>query len=64
MQDDTSSVRVSILQEFDPILLSGDYNYMTTLRTISPDCSVDDGASICGSVYDEYDPYDIYTGQF
>ncbi|XP_044261895.1 phosphatidylinositol 4-phosphate 3-kinase C2 domain-containing subunit alpha [Tribolium madens] len=52
--EDTNSVRVSILQEFDPILSSGEY---PDLRTVSPDFA-DDGAS----VYDDYDPYDIYTG--
>ena len=57
--EDTSSVRVCILLEFDPILSSGEYS---SLRTISPECAIDDCASVCGSVYDEYDPYDIYTG--
>ncbi|XP_064214165.1 phosphatidylinositol 4-phosphate 3-kinase C2 domain-containing subunit alpha isoform X1 [Tribolium castaneum] len=56
--EDTNSVRVSILQEFDPILSSGDF---PVSRTVSPDFA-DDGASVCGSVYDDYDPYDIYTG--
>ncbi|XP_044761430.1 phosphatidylinositol 4-phosphate 3-kinase C2 domain-containing subunit alpha [Coccinella septempunctata] len=57
---DNNSVRVSILQEFDPILSSNDYS--NTFRTISPECP-DDSTSVCGSVYDEYDPYDfIYTG--
>jgi phosphatidylinositol-4-phosphate 3-kinase len=58
--DDSSSVRVSILQEFDPILSSGEYS--AALRTVSPECPIDDCASVCGSVYDDYDPYDIYTG--
>lgn len=73
--EDRSSVRVSILEEFDPILSSSD----SSLRTISPDCAgnlppmnemyvvknpvLDDSWSVCGSVYDEYDPYDfLYTG--
>lgn len=56
---DTNSVRVSILQEFDPILSSGDSS--APLRTVSPECP-DDSASVCGSIYDDYDPYDIYTG--
>ncbi|KAK9879212.1 hypothetical protein WA026_004058 [Henosepilachna vigintioctopunctata] len=57
---DTNNVRVSILQEFDPILSTTDPS--NSLGTISPECP-DDAASICGSVYEEYDPYDfIYTG--
>ncbi|KAJ8935975.1 hypothetical protein NQ314_012542 [Rhamnusium bicolor] len=60
--DDKDSVRVSILQEFDP--LSDSYYSSSSSRTISPDYSGgDDTLSICGSVYEEYDPYDfIYSG--
>lgn len=59
--DDRDSVRVSILQEFDPLSESV-YNSLSS-RAISPDCSVDDTMSVCNSVYEEYDPYDfIYSG--
>ncbi|XP_050296018.1 phosphatidylinositol 4-phosphate 3-kinase C2 domain-containing subunit alpha [Anthonomus grandis grandis] len=62
--DDKNSVRVSILQEFDPIL-SDSQSYYGSLygRTMSPDYSGDDTHSVCGSVYDEYYDYDfIYSG--
>ncbi|XP_074032269.1 phosphatidylinositol-4-phosphate 3-kinase catalytic subunit Pi3K68D [Leptinotarsa decemlineata] len=59
--DDRDSVRVSILQEFDP--LSESFYSSSIARAISPDCSVDDAMSVCNSVYEEYDPYDfIYSG--
>ncbi|KAJ8958339.1 hypothetical protein NQ318_017485 [Aromia moschata] len=59
--DDKNSVRVSILQEFDP--LSDSYYSSSSSRTISPDYSGDDALSVCESVYEEYDPYDfIYHG--
>ncbi|XP_028129846.1 phosphatidylinositol 4-phosphate 3-kinase C2 domain-containing subunit alpha isoform X1 [Diabrotica virgifera virgifera] len=61
--DDKDSVRVSILQEFDP--LSESFYSAVSARAISPDYSgsVDDTMSICNSVYEEYDPYDfIYSG--
>ncbi|KAG5888356.1 hypothetical protein JTB14_020756 [Gonioctena quinquepunctata] len=59
--DETDSVRVSILQEFDP--LSESFYSFSSSRAISPDCSVDDAMSVCNSVYEEYDPYDfIYSG--
>lgn len=91
--DDKSSVRVSILEAFDPLLIASESG---SNRTLSPDCSgnriaqyidlhsiflhlyfsllqhsfkycinflVEDATSVCGSVYDEYDPYDfIYSG--
>ncbi|KAK9759167.1 Phosphoinositide 3-kinase family, accessory domain (PIK domain) [Popillia japonica] len=58
--DDKNSVRVSILEAFDPLLTASDYG---SSRTMSPDCSVDESASMCESVYDEYDPFDyIYSG--
>ncbi|XP_060523562.1 phosphatidylinositol 4-phosphate 3-kinase C2 domain-containing subunit alpha isoform X2 [Cylas formicarius] len=57
--DDRNSVRVSILQEFDPIL-SDSQSYG---RTMSPVCTGDDSHSMCGSVYDEYYDFDfIYSG--
>ncbi|XP_019865562.1 phosphatidylinositol 4-phosphate 3-kinase C2 domain-containing subunit beta isoform X2 [Aethina tumida] len=48
----TGQVRVSILDEFDPLSSS------STHRATSPECQVDDGASVCDSVYGDYDPYD------
>ncbi|KAF5287684.1 hypothetical protein FQA39_LY15784 [Lamprigera yunnana] len=54
--EDKNSVRVSILEAFDPLLTS------SASGNISPECP-DDASSICDSVYDEYDPYDfIYSG--
>nr|CAI5868864.1 unnamed protein product [Callosobruchus analis] len=59
--DDKINVRVSILQEFDP--LSDTFSSSASSRAMSPDCSVDDSISVCNSVYEEYDPYDfIYSG--
>nr|CAH7729175.1 unnamed protein product [Callosobruchus chinensis] len=59
--DDKINVRVSILQEFDP--LSDTFSSCASSRAMSPDCSVDDSISVCNSVYEEYDPYDfIYSG--
>ncbi|CAG9823212.1 unnamed protein product [Phaedon cochleariae] len=59
--DIRDSVRVSILQEFDPLCES--FYGTASSRAISPDCSVDDAMSVCNSVYEEYDPYDfIYSG--
>lgn len=57
--DDKSSVRVSILEAFDPLLTPSDYG---SARTLSPECPGDDASSVCDSVYEEYDPYDfIYS---
>uniref|UniRef100_A0A1Y1L4Z2 Uncharacterized protein n=1 Tax=Photinus pyralis TaxID=7054 RepID=A0A1Y1L4Z2_PHOPY len=54
--DDKNSVRVSILEAFDPLLTSSESG------SLSPECP-DDAVSVCDSVYDEYDPYDfIYSG--
>ncbi|CAG9769508.1 unnamed protein product [Ceutorhynchus assimilis] len=62
--DDKNSVRVSILQEFDPILSDSQSFYGSYYgRTTSPDYCGDDTLSVSGSVYDEYYDYDfIYSG--
>ncbi|KAK4883151.1 hypothetical protein RN001_006470 [Aquatica leii] len=55
--EDKNSVRVSILEAFDPLLIS------SCSGKLSPECPGDDTSSICDSVYDEYDPYDfIHSG--
>ncbi|CAH0558611.1 unnamed protein product [Brassicogethes aeneus] len=58
LSSDKNNVRVSILEEFDPLLSSSSY------RTMSQDiCVVEDAASVSDSVYEEYDPYDyIHAG--
>ncbi|XP_071051233.1 phosphatidylinositol 4-phosphate 3-kinase C2 domain-containing subunit beta [Onthophagus taurus] len=57
--DDKNSVRVSILKDFDPLLSGSD----GPTRPMSPDSSSEEAASMCESVYDEYDPFDyIYSG--
>ncbi|KAL1487744.1 hypothetical protein ABEB36_015580 [Hypothenemus hampei] len=62
--DDKNSVRVSILQEFDPILSDSQSYYGSYYgRTTSPEQYGDDSYSVCGSVYDEHYDYDfIYSG--
>ncbi|XP_066255577.1 phosphatidylinositol 4-phosphate 3-kinase C2 domain-containing subunit alpha isoform X2 [Euwallacea similis] len=62
--DDRNSVRVSILQEFDPILSDSQSYYGSYYgRTMSPEQHGDDALSVSGSVYDEYYDYDfIYSG--
>lgn len=61
-EEGSAGVRVSILEAFDP-LSSNNTEYDSIARSLTPDYSLDDKASICDSIYEEYDPYDfIYSG--